>query len=601
MEISYQLSAFSSQLCEERSQAETRRLLQNDAALLGEFSADSAEELLSIDLTRRDLVAGRLHHPSSLFVERPLPFHLVGESGDDGISKSARRSLLEKLSGRDASGRAYGNELLLRFGETHWRNLNTSRGRKTEDGRRKTKEGFLVSRLPSTAYRLPSLIIRRYMELDPSKISGWIDSLAREPHEIAEVFFEHRREVVFEWRDGQIEQTRVWLASGVSARSRRSHREDLIFVPRGDEAGAREAVRALQKELDRPSLPVRPSHVEEVSTPGPFEGERLRKRLSTLFARLAPRHRFRLTLAHTDRHVIPARGPACSFERRLFSLEGSFTAVSRRRDETRRFSFHGPEASSTVDELKAALGDAGQPRETMVPCPDGVMDVVLGKGSAAVLFHEILSHPLEAGMESPLSNLEGARLAAPELDVSDDPTRLDLFGGYVFDDEGTRARPVKLLDTGRLGHRLTDRAHAGSGPSNGHARRAEASDTPLARGSNILVAAGQSTREEMARRLSSGLWIEALDGGSVELASGSFRLSFPRAHRVRRGRLADECGPGTLSGDILSTLKSVEPALGRQVHPHRAFGWCARAGQIVPVQGEAPEVLIRGLAIRSAP
>ncbi|MGH9364716.1 MAG: TldD/PmbA family protein [Thermoanaerobaculia bacterium] len=439
------------------------------------------------------------------------------------------------------------------------------------------------------------------MELDASRISGWIDSLARKPHEIVEIFVERRREVVFEWRDGEVEQTRVWVASGLSARSRRQGEENLVFVPRSDEAGAREAVRALQKELERPTLPVKPSHAEEPATLAPpADAERWRKRLSTLLARLAPRHRFRLTLTRTERHLIPARGSPCSFERQLFSLEGTFTAASRRRDETRSFSFHAPEAASTVDELKTALALAGQPRETMVPCGDGVMDVVLANGSAAVLFHEILSHPLEAGVASPLSTLEGARLATPELDVCDDPTRLDLFGGYVFDDEGTRARPVKLLDAGRLGHRLTDRAHAEPESSNGHARRAGPSDAPLARSSNILVAGGHSTSEEMARRLGSGLWIDALDGGSVELASGGFRLSFPRAHRVRRGRMADECGPGTLAGDILSALKSVEPLLGRQVRPLRAFGWCARAGQVVPVQGAAPDVLIRGLAIRSA-
>ncbi|HSS44159.1 MAG TPA: DNA gyrase modulator [Thermoanaerobaculia bacterium] len=104
------------------------------------------------------------------------------------------------------------------------------------------------------------------MELDASRISGWIDSLAREPHEVAEIFIERRRELVFEWRDGEVEQTRVWVASGLSARSRRQGEEKLAFVPRTDEAGVREAVRALQRELDRPPLPIKPSHAEEPAT-----------------------------------------------------------------------------------------------------------------------------------------------------------------------------------------------------------------------------------------------------------------------------------------------------------------------------------------------
>jgi predicted Zn-dependent protease len=224
---------------------------------------------------------------------------------------------------------------------------------------------------------------------------------------------------------------------------------------------------------------------------------------------------------------------------------------------------------------------------------------VLAGGCAAVLFHEILSHPLEAGCDSPLASLEQARVAIPELDVRDDATRLDLFGGYERDDEGVSPRPVKLLDCGRLAGRLTDRAHAAGGASNGHGRRAGASDPPLVRGANVVVAGGQTNTDEMSRRIGSGLWITDLIRGSVEPASGRFRLHFPRARRVRRGRMADECGPGLVAGDILTALKAVEPGLGRDVRIYRALGWCARDGQVVPVQGAAPDVLLRGLAVRS--
>jgi TldD protein len=121
----------------------------------------------------------------------------------------------------------------------------------------------------------------------------------------------------------------------------------------------------------------------------------------------------------------------------------------------------------------------------------------------------------------------------------------------------------------------------------------------LPRGSNLVVSPGHATDEEMARRLGSGLWIEELAGGSVELSSGLFRLAFPRARRVRRGRLADEIGPGTLSGEILAALKGVESGLGRDVRPYRPLGWCARRGQVVPVGGAAPTVLVRRLAARA--
>lgn len=439
------------------------------------------------------------------------------------------------------------------------------------------------------------------MELDDSRIAGWIEPLAKRPGEIADVFVEVRHEASLDISDGRIMEVRTGRIAGASARWAFGGDETLAFSPRADEAGIRECVRGLQIFLGRAPLPSRSGGAsEEGSGTGPGHVERWSRRLSALLSRHAPHHRFRWSLLETERRVIPHRGAASAVTRRLVSLEGSFIAASRRGDETRHFSFHAPDADATPDELRLALSHATEPRDAPVPCGDGATDVLLAEGCAAVLFHELLSHPLEAGAASPLSALDQARLAIPELDVRDDPARLDLFGGYERDDEGVKPRTVKLLDGGRLAGRLSDQSHAVPPGSNGHGRRAGASDVPLPRGSNLVVAGGHATAEEMTRRLGSGLWIGELRGGSVELASGKFRLRFPRARRVRRGRLADECGPGILAGEILPTLKAIESGLGREVRVYRPLGWCSRAGQIVPVQGASPDILIRGIAVRSS-
>jgi predicted Zn-dependent protease len=438
------------------------------------------------------------------------------------------------------------------------------------------------------------------MELDASRIAGWIETLVRRPGEIADVFAETRREAVLELVDGEIRGVRGARISGASARWAYSGDQSLSFAPRADETGVRACVRALQSSLGRAPLPSRlgTAPVEE-SIPESLDVERWSRRLTALVSRHAPRHRLRWTLSETVRQVIPHHGSSSTFSRRLVSVEGTFIAASRRGDETRPFAFHSPDADATGDELRLALAHAGEPRDAMMPCGDGSTDILLAEGSAAVLFHEILSHPLEAGEASPLSVLEQAKVAIPELDVRDDPTRLDLFGGYERDDEGVKPRPVKLLDAGRLAGRLLDQAHGAPSGSNGRGRRASASDVPLPRGSNVIVAGGHATGEEMARRLGNGLWIGELGGGSIELSSGRFRLRFPRARRVRRGRLADECGPGVLAGEILGTLKGIEAGLGREVRVYRALGWCSRAGPIVPVQGAAPDILIRGMDVRA--
>lgn len=438
-------------------------------------------------------------------------------------------------------------------------------------------------------------------------MSGGIEVAGARPGDIADIFVEERRETFLDWRDGEIVGSRTGWGGGLSARWKRGAVERLASVSRIDEEGARAAIRALGELGADASLsllppPEPPEDREIPSSSGPSSAhiERWIKRLTSLLSRHAPRHRMRWTFSEVTRRVIPAGTPASSWTRRLFSLEGELTASSRQRDEARRFAFHAPDSAATADELRLELLRAGAPHDAPLPCGDGDMDVVFANGSAALFFHEVLSHPLEEG-GSPLTFLKDARVAPVDLTVRDDPTRLDLFGGYERDDEGTVPRAVKLLDAGWIAGGLSDRARARGGRSTGHARRAEASDPPLVRGTNTVVTGGGVPADEMARRLSNGLWIEELVGGSVELASGRFRISFPRARRVRRGRIAEETGPGLVVGDVVTALKNVEAGMGREVRPCRSLGWCARAGQIVPVQGEAPDVLVRRLSIRSSP
>jgi predicted Zn-dependent protease len=436
---------------------------------------------------------------------------------------------------------------------------------------------------------------------DEAGISRWLEPLVSRPGELAEVFGESLRETSLSWRDGEVRELAVRREDGVGARWRSGAEERFVFAPGVGEASVRDAVRALRAAAGRSALPIRPSRggTGEEERPAP-DAERWVRRLLGAFSRHAPRHRFRFRLRTTERRVVsPGRAIAVSM-RRLISVEGAFTAASRLGDEERAFAFHAPDSETTADELRAALSAAAAARDRPATVPEGEHDLVLAEGCAAVLFHEILSHPLEAGGDgSPLDALAGARVAAAELDVSDDPRRLDLFGGYEVDDEGTAPRAVRLVHAGVLGGRLTDRAHGGASGSTGNGRRAGASEPPLPRGSNVVVAGGSATPDEMMRRLHAGLWIEEFRGGSVDLAAGSFRLHFPRARRVRRGALSDELGPGWIAGSLIDTLRRIEPVVSRRVRICRALGWCAREGQVVPVQGESPDVLIRRVAVKA--
>jgi TldD protein len=436
---------------------------------------------------------------------------------------------------------------------------------------------------------------------DDDSILRWLEPLGGREGDLAEVFGETLTETSLEWRDGEVREARVRREQGTSARWRRGPSEQFASVAGADEAAVREAVRALRASAGREPLPIRsargaPAAETEVGFPA---AERTARRLAAILARHAPRHAFTLRLRQTERRVVALGRPASTATRRLLSLEGRFTAASRAGDEQRLFAFHAPMSDEALDELKTALADAAAPRDRAVPVPAGEADAILAGGCAAVLFHEILGHPLEADAGvSPLRALPEARVAVADLEVIDDARRLDLFGGYERDDEGTAPRPVKLVASGLVGSQLTDRAHAAGAGSTGHGRRSGPAEPPLPRGANVVVSGGATDPEEMLRRLGNGIWIDEFLGGSVEIASGSFRLRFPRARRVRRGRFADELGAGVLAGELLPTLEAIEPALGREVRAYRGLGWCARAGQVVPVGGAAPDLMIRRLGVR---
>jgi len=51
---------------------------------------------------------------------------------------------------------------------------------------------------------------------------------------------------------------------------------------------------------------------------------------------------------------------------------------------------------------------------------------------------------------------------------------------------------------------------------------------------------------------------------------------------------------------MVPALRRIEPALGREAHACRSLGWCARDGRVLPVQGEAPDLIVRALALRPA-
>ena len=432
-------------------------------------------------------------------------------------------------------------------------------------------------------------------ELDEALLSRWIEPLARAAP--ADLFFEWRSEWHLRLEDGEVTSTQATLDSGVAARARREGRSVLAAAPGADESGAREAVRRLASRLPSAYVP-RTAEADDRDSPGLSDPSRWYRRLVGVITRGAAGrpHGIDIRRRTFARAILTPGAPLARYERTLLSITGEIDLPARgRRAERQSIVLHVPEADrEDYSEIYERLRNAPA-RAREVPPPAATLPVLLDSGSAAFFFHEVLSHPLEA--DSPASKLFGlarARVAPRAIEVTDEPSRLDLFGGYPFDDEGTVARRTPLLSAGHLAGSLRDRTHADTlHPSTGNGRRAGYSDFAAPRGANIVVAGGSASEEEMMHRTGNGIRIERFDGGSVDPASGLFRLRFPEAHTLSRGRPAQALGPGFLEGEILECLSALDESVGNRVFPCRELGWCSRDGKVLPAGGEAPAVLLK--------
>jgi TldD protein len=306
----------------------------------------------------------------------------------------------------------------------------------------------------------------------------------------------------------------------------------------------------------------------------------------------------RLTFARvtTSRAVVTPRTILdCGTRTRL-----EVTGTLRRSDGERPFSFQSARPfAEAVSALEHALREALRPVPRVAP-PAGRVDVVLSPQAAAVFFHEAVGHPLERegeGRASVLARVRGAVVAAPGLHVTDDPTHDRLPGSYLVDDEGVPARPVTLLDDGRVAELLSDRRTAGA-ESNGHGRASDFRRPPRPRLSNLIVSPGRTPSRDLLLICGDGILVREISAGSADPESGRFFLAVERAELLRRGKAGASLLPFMIGGDVLAALAELEGDRGDLAEPASGLSHCVKGGDAVPVGGSSPAVIVRGLTVR---
>lgn len=245
---------------------------------------------------------------------------------------------------------------------------------------------------------------------------------------------------------------------------------------------------------------------------------------------------------------------------------------------------------------------------------------ILDPTMAAVYFHEAIGHRLEghrlrsSDEGKTFKDKIGQAILPDFLDVIDDPTLThyggkELFGHYLYDEEGVPARRVELVRNGVLQTFLLSRKPiAGFSRSNGHGRADWTSEPTSRMGVTLVVPRRTMPLPELKEQLLRlareqgkpyGLWLRAGKGGLTTTGGYKFQAFTNQPILLYRidARTGEEQlvrGAEVVGTPLLSLTKVV--AAGDDVGVFN--GYCGAESGEVPVSAAAPSLLIGELELQ---
>ena len=235
-----------------------------------------------------------------------------------------------------------------------------------------------------------------------------------------------------------------------------------------------------------------------------------------------------------------------------------------------------------------------------IPCPAGIMPVVLAGSAGGTMIHEACGHSLEADIVlkdfSSFRSSLGRKVASRLVSLADDPRLPGLFGSYPFDGEGTVSRRTVLIREGILESFLTDihSSKQGGFPLTGNGRRASYRFPPVPRMSNTFIMKGTEDPEGIISGVDEGLLVMKMGGGEVHPTSGDFVFHVTEGYLIRGGKKTLPVKNAILTGNGPEVLMNID-SVGTDLHFEP--GICGKSGQEIPVTDGQPTIRIRRLVV----
>lgn len=159
-----------------------------------------------------------------------------------------------------------------------------------------------------------------------------------------------------------------------------------------------------------------------------------------------------------------------------------------------------------------------------------------------------------------LKDAMGEEVFASGISIIDEPNRLRGLASKPFDGEGALNATLELIAEGRLQHWLLDSASARQLglESNGRASRGT-SGPPSPSTTNLYMAAGTVSPEDMIGAIDNGLYITELIGFGVNGVTGDYSRG-AGGFWIEKGKCTDPVSELTIAGNLKDIFKQLTPA-----------------------------------------
>jgi TldD protein len=246
--------------------------------------------------------------------------------------------------------------------------------------------------------------------------------------------------------------------------------------------------------------------------------------------------------------------------------------------------------------------------------PDVTTTAIVGSNMTALLVHESCGHPTEldrvlgsenafAGGSFLLPDMRGKfRYGSPAVNLTADATIRGGLGSFGWDDEGTPAQRVPLVEKGIFVGYLSSRdtAAAIGLNSGGMARASSWGRIPLVRMTNVNLEPGEGTLDDLISQVDDGLYLDTPSSWSLDDKRMNFHFSVEICREIKNGKLGKAYKGAAFQNRTPNFWGNVKQVAGRDFWQLWGFLSCAKGEplQSTHVAHGASPILVENLPVQ---